>query len=524
MFVTPHQAEPGLPNPAGGAALSMGQAVPHEDDRPGWRERIAEIDWAPDLGQDIGSRTWWRGFTTLILLCGTAIAAWPGLKPVDAMAAPLDPRDVEESRALIITPLAWGADTGRRMAPTDVVQPLAVAPERPRIELTATLGQGDSFIRVLERSGVSASEARRVADMVAAAIPPSDIASGTKLDIVLGRRAVRTDPRPLETLAFRAALDLRLEFLRENGALRMERIAIAVDDTPLRIRGRVGNSLYRSARAAGAPPSAIQSYLRVIAGQLSVSRDIRADDQFDIIVAHRRAETGETEVGELIYAGLVRNGEPRLRMLPWTIDGERQWYEASGVGQQRTGLAWPVAGRITSNFGMRRHPILGYRRMHAGMDFGAPHGAPIYAVTDGVVSFAGYNGGYGRFVKLNHAEGLASGYAHMSRIAVRNGQRVRRGQVIGYVGSTGLSTGPHLHYELHRNGRAIDPRTVRFTTRAALSGRELAAFRARLAEMAAVPVGAALRAPVRNAETAPPSLPPGQPGAPASAPAARVAR
>jgi hypothetical protein len=108
----------------------------------------------------------------------------------------------------------------------------------------------------------------------------------------------------------------------------------------------------------------------------------------------------------------------------------------------------------------------------------------------------------------------------MSRIAVRNGQRVRRGQIIGYVGSTGLSTGPHLHYELYRNGRAIDPRTVRFTTRAALSGRELAAFRARLAEMAAVPVGAALRAPVRNAEAAPAALPPGQP----QAPAARAAR
>lgn len=516
MFVTPHQPEPGLPHVAGGAALSMGQALPQPEDRPGWRERIADFEWAPDLGQNIGSRTWWRGFTTLLLLCGTAIAAWPGLKPVDAMAAPLDPRDVEESRALVITPLAWGADTGRRMAPTDVVQPLAVAPERPRIELTATLGQGDSFVRVLERSGVSGAEARRVADMVASAIPTSDIASGTKLDIVLGRRAVRTDPRPLETLAFRAALDLRLEFMREGGALRMERIAIAVDDTPLRIRGRVGNSLYRSARAAGAPPSAIQSYLRVIAGQLSVSRDIRADDQFDIIVAHRRAETGETEVGELIYAGLVRDNQPRLRMLPWTIDGERQWYEASGVGQQRTGLSWPVAGRITSNFGMRRHPILGYQRMHAGMDFGAPHGAPIYAVTDGVVSFAGYNGGYGRFVKINHAEGLGSGYGHMSRIAVRNGQRVRRGQVIGYVGSTGLSTGPHLHYELYRNGRAIDPRSVRFTTRAALSGRELAAFRARLAEMAAVPVGAALRAPVRNAEAAPAALPPGQPQAPAT--------
>ena len=203
--------------------------------------------------------------------------------------------------------------------------------------------------------------------------------------------------------------------------------------------------------------SAVQSYLRVLDTQLSVGRDVRAGDEFDIIVAHRRAETGEVEVGELLYAGLIRDGRPRLRMLPWTVGGREQWFEASGVGQQRQGLAMPVNGRITSQFGSRRHPILGYRRMHAGMDFGAPYGAPIYAVTDGTVNYAGYNGGYGRYVRLNHGGGMGSGYAHMSRIAVRSGQSVRRGQVIGYVGSTGLSTGPHLHYELYRNGAAINP-------------------------------------------------------------------
>jgi murein DD-endopeptidase MepM/ murein hydrolase activator NlpD len=508
------------------AALSMAQAVapplPAADPvRLHWRERLLEIDWAPDLARDIGSRRWWRGFATLSMLCGTAIASWPGIRPVEAMAAPMPAADWEEARALTITPLAWGADTGRRMAPTDAVQRLAVAPERPRVELTATLGQGDSFTRVLERAGIGGTEARRIGAMAAAAIPLGDIAPGTKLDIVLGRRALRTDPRPVESLAFRAALDLRLEFAREANSLRMDRIAIAVDDTPLRIRGRVGSSLYRAARAAGAPPSAIQSYLRVIAGQLSVGRDINADDEYDIIVAHRRAETGETEVGELIFAGLHRNGEPKLRMLPWTVDGNRQWFEASGVGQQRSGLSWPVQGRITSGFGARRHPILGYRRMHNGMDFGAPHGAPIYAVTDGTVSFAGYNGGYGRFVKLSHADGLGSGYGHMSRIAVSSGQRVRRGQVIGYVGSTGLSTGPHLHYELYRSGRPVNPASVRFTTRAALSGSELAAFRARINQMAAVPIGGAMRQAVRPAAPSPAVLPS---PAPLPSPAARAAR
>lgn len=488
---------------AGVAALSLTQALPSGEAAPHsgrWSERLAalaDIDWAPDLARDIGSRTWWRGLGTLALLCGTAFALWPGIRPVEAMAAPINENDWQYVRAQAITPLAWGADTGRRMAPTDAVQPLAFAPERPRVELTATLGQGDSFVRLLERSGVGGGEAARVASMVGDAVPLSAIPAGTKLDIVLGRRAKRTDPRPLESLAFRAALDLKLDIGRAGSGLSMERIRIAVDNTPLRVRGRVGgNGLYRAARAAGAPASAIQSYLRTIAGQMPV-RELRATDEFDIVVAHRRAETGETEVGDLIYAALHRDGRPRLRMLPWTIGGQQQWYEASGVGQQRSHLAWPANGRLSSGFGMRVHPILGYRRMHWGVDIAAPHGSPIYAAMDGTVEFAGWRGGGGRTVKLSHAGNLGTGYLHMSRIAVSPGQRVRQGQIVGYVGSTGLSTGPHLHYEVYRNGSAINPTSVSFASRAVLEGRELAAFRSRLAEMDRVPVGAALAAPAR---------------------------
>ncbi|MEQ1688524.1 MAG: M23 family peptidase, partial [Sphingopyxis sp.] len=286
----------------GTAVLSMAHVIASSKTTPHWRERLTEIDWAPDLGRDIGTKQWWRGMATLAALCAAAAMFWSGLAPVQAQEVPMRADDWELARAQSIAPLAWGADTGRRMAASDAVQPLAVAPERPRIELAATLGQGDGFVRLLERSGVGGAEAARVAAMVTDAIALDRIEPGTRLDIVLGRRAVRTDARPLESLAFRAALDLRLELVRENGALTMEQIAIAVDDTPLRVRGRVGDSLYRSARAAGAPPSAVQAYLRVIGGQLSVSRDISADDQFDIIVAHRRAETGETEVGGLLYA------------------------------------------------------------------------------------------------------------------------------------------------------------------------------------------------------------------------------
>lgn len=493
------------------AALTMSQAIPlrradADSEALGWRDRLAQLDLVPDLGDNIGSAEWWRGLATLTLLCGTAIASFPGIQPLAVGGAPaLDTADFNEARAQMIVPLALGGDTGRHMAATDAVRPLTQTPERPQIELTATLGNGDSFARLLERSGVGGGEAQALANQVASAVPLADIAPGTRIDLILGRRAARTMPRPVEALAMRARFDLRIEMEREGDRLVMRRIPIAVDTTPLRIRGRVGDSLYRSARAAGAPATAIQSYLRVIGRQISVGSDIRANDEFDIIVDYRRAETGESETGKLLYAGLIRGGKPKLSMLEWTVDGRAQWFEASGVGQQRGGMARPTNGRITSTFGMRRHPILGYKRMHSGIDFGGGYGAPIYAVTDGVVSIAGRHGGYGNFVKLNHGNGLGTGYGHMSRIAVRPGQRVSRGQVIGYIGSTGLSTGPHLHYELYRNGRAVNPSSVTFVTRALLEGKALADFRARIRALTAVAPGAALT-PIAPKQVAGPKL------------------
>ena len=179
---------------------------------------------------------------------------------------------------------------------------------------------------------------------------------------------------------------------------------------------------------------------------------------------------------------------------------EGRFYEASGVGEQRRGLLAPVPGPVSSNFGMRRHPILGYRRMHAGIDFKARYGTPIVAVSDGRVSAAGRSGGCGIAVRLEHGGGLSTRYCHMSRMAVNAGQSVRRGQVIGYVGSTGLSTGPHLHYDMYRGGRAINPATVSFVTRAELSGTELIDFRRQLIRLKEISVGEALKdlAPLPN--------------------------
>jgi murein DD-endopeptidase MepM/ murein hydrolase activator NlpD len=456
-----------------------------------------DLDLVVDLGSRIGSRTWFRGALTCTALCGAVLWLAPGFDPIPAASAkPLSDAHFAQSRSLAISPLALGADTGRRMAPTDAVEPLLDRPERPTIAMVATIGQGDGFVRALERAGVAQREADEVAKLVSAAVPLDQIKAGTTINITLGKRPDRTVARPLSALSLRARFDLKLSLKRSGGKLALVRTPISVDSTPLRIQGYVGSSLYRSARAAGAPAKAVEAYIRAVASQTSIS-GLTPDDRFDIILEHRRAATGEAETGRLLYAGLDRGSGRDLKLMQWEQGGRSEWFEASGVGRESGALQRPVPGTVSSNFGMRRHPILGYSRMHKGLDFRAGYGTPILAATDGRVAAAGWAGGYGNQVRIAHAGGLVTSYSHMSRIVARAGSSVRQGQVIGYVGSTGLSTGPHLHYELLKDGVPINPAAVKFVSRSRLDGESLAAFQSRLKTLLAVKPGAA-----RMAETA----------------------
>lgn len=489
---------------------------------------FARLDLAPDLAEDVGSRRWLRGLGTMVGLGVVALAFWPDLTPLEARPAMPQSAEVRsELRSMMILPLALGADSGRRMGPTPAVIPLKSAPERPQIQMVVTLAPGDSFAAMLRRAGVAGEDIDRAAALVGQAVAVGDIQPGTQMDLILGRRPAPGQPRPLDSLAFRARFDLELALTRPgvgesnpdgtpvvpSGPLALQRNVIRVDETPLRVRGPVGSSLYRSMRQAGVPASAVQEYLKALDAQIDMDREVRAGDEFDIIIAYRRAATGERQAGQLLYAGVDRGGQPRTQLMRWGSEG--RFYEASGVGEQRRGLLAPVPGAVTSNFGMRRHPILGYMRMHAGVDFQARYGTPIVAVSDGRVRSAGRAGGCGIAVMLDHGGGLSTRYCHMSRMAVAPGMGVRRGQVIGYVGSTGLSTGAHLHYEMYRGGRVINPATVQFVSRALLSGTELIDFRMQLNRLKQIEVGAALKdlapqpgevkAPVREIEKVDPA-------------------
>lgn len=451
--------------------------------------KLDHLDLVVDLGHDIGSRTWWRGFATLagLLWAGTTIAFQPAPMVLDVPPALL-PSQVAFADAARIQPLALGGTTGAEVGPTARVKRLAEPPERPRIEVTARIGRVDSLGGALRRAGVGADDVAKLTSMLGGAVNLRSVRPGTPIDLVLGRRESKSVPRPLESLALRAAFDLKLEVARNaEGALVLKRIPIAVDDTPLRVSGTVGSSLYRSARAAGLPGNIVAEAMKQLGHAIDIQRDVRSRDRFDLVVEYRRAETGETEVGRLLYAAV--DGRKDAAVMRWG-GGNGQFFLPDGSSAKKGLMRTPVDGaRLSSGFGMRLHPILGYSRLHKGIDFAASYGTPIMAAASGVVEAAFYHRGYGNFVRLKHSGGYGTGYAHMSRFTVRPGQRVEQGQVIGFVGSTGLSTGPHLHWEVWKNGAAINPRTVSFSTTQELTGTALKAFKARVASLLNVKPG-----------------------------------
>ena len=443
----------------GAAAWRAGAFGQFEARRPGFRLAV-------DLGDRIGSPEWFRGLATLGAMIAAVVRLAPGIEPLPGRPAPPpSPAAEGELRAIGIAPAASGSGSGRAIASTERALPLASAPERPRLDLVATLRGGDGLAGLLARQGAVADEARQTAALIRAAAPA--LPEGTVVAITLGHRLPGNMPRPIEQVALRADLGLSLAVERVDGRLVLRRSAIAVDTTPLRITGEVGTSLYRAARTAGVPLTVLAQYLRAIDGHVAID-EIQPGDRFDIVMGRRRAASGESETGELLYAGMAHAGKS-LSLLRWTIAGREQWFDGESTPPRREGLSLPVTGRLTSGFGMRFHPILGYGRMHQGIDLAAPAGTPIVAASDGLVRFAGWHGGHGNYVQLQHGGGLTSGYGHMSRFVVAPGERVRQGQLIGYVGSTGLSTGPHCHFEVFRNGVAIDPTGAGYTTAPTIS-------------------------------------------------------
>jgi len=431
-----------------------------------------------NLGEDLFSKRWWRGAVTLAALVLWALMLGPGIAPLPVGAPPEPVRAIQQQwEAIGVASPADGSRSGLRMAAGPLVEPIALAPERAFIEQFANVGR-DGLARSLMRVGAATGDAIQVERLMRA--DGARIAPGTIAAITLGRKS-GAGLRPIERVVLRAALDMRLAVSRGDGGLLLSRLPIAVDRRPVRIRGQAGDGLYWALRAAGASSQSAAAYLKALATQIDVG-EIAPDDRFDLILSNRRSADGESRAGPLLYAGLDRSSGGNLQLVAWNVGGKTSWINAAtaDLAPAANAMIWPVNARITSGFGRRVHPILRFARMHSGLDFGASWGTPIHAAADGQVTRAGWAGGYGRQVRIAHGGGMATSYSHMSRMAVEPGAYVRQGQLIGYVGSSGLSTGPHLHYEVLQDGRAVNPMSVRFAAAPAADPAMMDAVKARL--------------------------------------------
>jgi murein DD-endopeptidase MepM/ murein hydrolase activator NlpD len=287
----------------------------------------------------------------------------------------------------------------------------------------------------------------------------------------------------LTGLAFRsepgAAITVNRTF---DGQFRARQVMMPLTFEVTRIAAKVERTLYDSAIAGGATDKEISQLADIFAYDVDFQRDIHPGDTVELVFERFRDDEGRTVKTEnLLFVSLDARGSAKT-YYRFQREGEANadWYDANGKSARKFLMKTPINGaRLSSGFGFRRHPILGYSALHKGTDFAAPTGTPIMAAGDGVVVKAGYNGGYGNYVRIRHTDGYETAYAHMSRMGrgVRPGVRVRQQQVIGYVGSTGRSTGPHLHYEVLLRGQQMNPMRLRVPTGRNLNAAELATFK-----------------------------------------------
>jgi murein DD-endopeptidase MepM/ murein hydrolase activator NlpD len=234
-------------------------------------------------------------------------------------------------------------------------------------------------------------------------------------------------------------------------------------------------SFYNAATEQHIAPDTILKLLRVHSYDVDFKQKVKAGDSFEMFFDGG----ADDEVGELLYTSMTIDGQPRKFFRFRTPDDVVDYYDEQGNSAKKFLMRNPVkGGRYTSGFGDRRHPLLKYLRMHTGVDWAAPTGTPILAAGDGTVERVGREGGYGNYVRIRHANGFATAYGHMSRYAagVEPGVSVKQGQIIGYVGSTGMSTGPHCHFEVLVNNNFVNPMTIQVPRGLQLTGRQLAEF------------------------------------------------
>ena len=346
---------------------------------------------------------------------------------------------------------------------------------KPRYtEIDYIVQNGDNFENILDKIDLPISEKENFLGTVKKQKIVKSLKKNQRIYFKIDRK------KNVRIINFKIEIDKKkdLEFLRLSNLEKFSKNIIEKNLTRVLIfkEGIIQNSLYNTAVSLGIKPNTIIDFARLYGFQVDFQRDIWKGDSFQIIYEQFENEDGSlVENGDIIFSNLNIQGKD-LNLYKFELGKNKiDYFDENGKSMKKTLMKTPINGaRLSSPFGKRKHPILGFTKMHAGTDFAAPTGTPIMASGDGVVTRAQWCGGGGNCVKIKHNSVYQTVYAHMSKFGrgIKKGVRVKQGQIIGYVGSTGLSTGPHLHYEVIENGRKINSQKLKLPSGKTLKGKQ----------------------------------------------------
>ena len=337
--------------------------------------------------------------------------------------------------------------------------------------ITVSVKKGDTLMAILSGAGASKEQAAQLISHIRKVYDLRNLPIGRIIYITMS-------DKQLIKVSFSPSFDFEIvASLQENKSFKAEKkkIKLAVEDRVF--RGVITQSLYQTALELKLPLNMLIGLIRIFSFDVDFQREIQRGDRFSLLFnVYRDEQNKVVHNGTVKWASMNLSGKKLEYAAYENKSGLKDYYDRNGKSVKKTLMRTPIDGaRLSSRYGKRRHPILGYSKMHKGVDFAAPTGVPIMAAGDGIIEYIGRNGAYGKYIRIRHNSVYKTAYAHLSRFrkGLRKRHRVKQGSTIGYVGSTGRSTGPHLHYEVIKHGRQTNPMSVRLPSGDKLKGDEL---------------------------------------------------
>ena len=346
----------------------------------------------------------------------------------------------------------------------------------PYNEINYTIKANDTVEKILRSFKVKDSDIKNISVKLKQK-KLTNIYSGRKLNLII--KKLEDGSNTLINFVYPINNTTSIEIRKSKNDFTVKENILQLYKKEVVVKNMIKNNLYASAIEANVEPNIIVEFARIFGFEVDFQRDIRKGDWFEIYYEKFEDENKKVrETGKIIYASMYVNGE-EINLYNFKYNNVEEYYDIKGKSITKSLMKTPINGaRLSSSFGMRKHPILGYNKMHRGTDFAAPSGTPIMASGSGTVTRARWCGGGGNCVKIKHNSTYETIYAHMKAFArgIKEGRKVKQGQIIGYVGSTGLSTGPHLHYEVIVNGKKVNSQKLKLPSGKILKGDERKQF------------------------------------------------